>query len=771
MNNNYMKIEHGFKLVNHSLVIVCMLFIIAIAVFTVPDESPISIASGTTLYVGGGGFGNYTTIQDAINASKPGDTIYVYSGVYYESIHINKTLNLVGENTGTTVINGSGTGDVIYIDNVDYVNITGFTIEYGESGIYLDHSSFINIYKNRVQENFGSISGVGIDIFSSSFINVQGNEIYNNGGNGIASWFSSYNNFINNTIHDNPECGLYFGGNPYYNNKIMGNIVYNIQDGINLDAGNPGLGPSNNWVVNNTVYNYGGCGIFMLRGNNNYVIGNTVYNITTVPINPVGGIALWATNNTSVIGNIIHNGIYGIELRTAAWTPTVNNSIKNNTVYHNENGIRLEGAIGNALIENTIFNNSYNVYMFFDIGGYSPSKGNNFIGCSLSNATTNVYLTEQSNNNSYINCTLSSASIDDFYLTDDSHATALNTSFNKSKVTYGDQLSNLTVKWYMHVKVVSSWGKPVVGANVTVVNETHDVVADRTTGLDGRAKWLVCTEYVQNKTGKVFHTPHNVTATKYGTLGYAVPEPFMNTSKEVVIVLVIVLPDYVPWNASPSQQKVSVGTTVLISSQVKNVGNGNATIGSTSAMFNQSTPLSPFGTHTVPPLNASEISNDYNATWLAPTTAGIYYVVIKTDCDNDIEEIDEDNNTYVIEFNVTAKPETTINIDTPQYGGLPLYVNTSTLFGFSVIDHSGTGYNTYYYVDAPPFILYTGPFTVPTEGDHVIYFNSTDNIGGGEILKTVRLGWIIRLPIRSSRLRFRSTVPHRHMSTRQLCSI
>ena len=56
-----------------------------------------------TLYVGGGGPGNYTTIQIALDAASAGDTVFVYNGTYYENLVIKKNIALIGENKNTTI--------------------------------------------------------------------------------------------------------------------------------------------------------------------------------------------------------------------------------------------------------------------------------------------------------------------------------------------------------------------------------------------------------------------------------------------------------------------------------------------------------------------------------------------------------------------------------------------------------------------------------------------------------------------------------------------
>ena len=104
---------------------------------------------GNTLYVGGSGPNNYTTIQSAINDSADGYTVFVYddSSPYYENIIINNSIQLLAESKETTVINGNDSGDVITI-TVDYVIISGFTIE--DSGDdYSNHDAGIKLLSNE----------------------------------------------------------------------------------------------------------------------------------------------------------------------------------------------------------------------------------------------------------------------------------------------------------------------------------------------------------------------------------------------------------------------------------------------------------------------------------------------------------------------------------------------------------------------------------------------------------------------------------------------
>jgi pectin methylesterase-like acyl-CoA thioesterase len=56
----------------------------------------VGTASATNWTVDGSGGADFTRIQDAINNASAGDTILVYSGVYYENVYVNKSITLRG---------------------------------------------------------------------------------------------------------------------------------------------------------------------------------------------------------------------------------------------------------------------------------------------------------------------------------------------------------------------------------------------------------------------------------------------------------------------------------------------------------------------------------------------------------------------------------------------------------------------------------------------------------------------------------------------------
>jgi len=140
----------------------------------------------------------YLTIQESIDVALEGDIVYVYGGVYYEDIIINKSLNLRGKilNSYKPVILGNIT---ITANNV---NIFNLTIQ-ESAGINLKLVDYVNISGNKIKD-----CQVGISLQNVSYINIFENIIENNSEYGIYFLENEndhntifHNNFINNTVH------------------------------------------------------------------------------------------------------------------------------------------------------------------------------------------------------------------------------------------------------------------------------------------------------------------------------------------------------------------------------------------------------------------------------------------------------------------------------------------------------------------------------------------------------------------------------------------
>jgi parallel beta-helix repeat protein len=175
----------------------------------VEKNTPRNLLSGT-LIVDNEGDGDFTTIQDALDAANDGDTIEVYSGTYIEIIDINIEINLIGKDT--EYLNGSDMGKPILdgnsVDNVitvftsgenKPVSIIGFIIQNSgdrDSGIFVDYSTDVLISENDIINNHH-----GINIYHSC-TTIEENHISNNDW-GILSEFSDHCIITENQIIEN----------------------------------------------------------------------------------------------------------------------------------------------------------------------------------------------------------------------------------------------------------------------------------------------------------------------------------------------------------------------------------------------------------------------------------------------------------------------------------------------------------------------------------------------------------------------------------------
>lgn len=375
--------------------------------------------SGNILYVGGSGQGNYSKIQDAIDNAATGDTIFVYSGVYYENIRIRHTINLIGQNKNTTIIDGNKTGIVVNI-TTDNVNITGFTIQNSGTqsfsggivtfanettivnnviinnsiGILFD--PFILNEKQNLKDSFTHDKLNPKDLFShNSKILEQGNNsnhntvlqnTISNNYMGVIIIFSCNNTLISNSFLQNAIGLVLFPGS--YSNLISHNTFLN--DGLMVYNDT-----YHNVVINNTINNKP---LIYLEGQSNKVItedsGQIIlvqcHNITienqeitnigigielietthcsisqnNIESNNLYGILLWHSSNNIFIKNTIHANHQGIQM----WGE--DNTFTNNTItFNTQDGLHLYHSNNTTITGNDISNNHYGVYS----GAYSST--------------------------------------------------------------------------------------------------------------------------------------------------------------------------------------------------------------------------------------------------------------------------------------------------------------------------------------------------------------------------------------------------------------
>jgi M6 family metalloprotease-like protein len=81
-------------------------------------------------------------------------------------------------------------------------------------------------------------------------------------------------------------------------------------------------------------------------------------------------------------------------------------------------------------------------------------------------------------------------------------------------------------------------------------------------------------------------------------------------------------------------------------------------------------------------------------------------------------------------------PFAQINIGDPKYASSPTFINSSTEITLSSSDGSGSGVaEIWFRIDSGIYTLYTGPFTIPSQDLHQIFYYSIDNLGHQETLR------------------------------------
>ncbi|WP_410509277.1 NosD domain-containing protein [Methanosarcina hadiensis] len=231
------------------------------------------------------GSGDFSSISEAINNSKPGDSILAYPGAYRENIDVPWSLNLSSASgkPWDTVLEAENSEKAVFHVTANSVNISGFGINgSARAGIYLESADGCRFTNNKIS---GCAQGI---LLENSFNNtLAGNNISNN-----TEGLRLTDSFLN-TIFENE-----------FDNSI------NVNENSSQDSSS-GSGLSNAWNTTSDASYLYNSGIYRSRFGNFYSnyqgsdadrngIGDLPYGSDSFPL-----IARFAAYSTGFeIGNI-----------------------------------------------------------------------------------------------------------------------------------------------------------------------------------------------------------------------------------------------------------------------------------------------------------------------------------------------------------------------------------------------------------------------------------------------------------------------------------
>jgi parallel beta-helix repeat protein len=414
--------------------VIILLLVLSLILVSIP-ELEIVEAESRTLVVPD----EYATIQEAVHNSIDGDTVFVKSGTYNESVFIYKSISIVGEDEEKTIIDGDYllNGTVVLVSH-DNVNVTGFTIQspnvtmsrrgvhlldvhncnicgnkimHNHYGIWLYNASENTIVENNLRNNSYGIqlevamnnivsrnlvedNRMGI-VFTASDENILSeNGIINNGMYGIK--LDSDSNTVTDNIIRQHEFGVTVNGeNNVLRNNTMENNNYNFGVEQNLGI----TSPSNDVDVSNTVN--GKPIIYWVNQHDRVVPSDAGYvaliNCTGITAenlvmsNNSQGILLGSTSNSTIAYNMITNCFDSIVLHESS-----GNTVYENIVQDNFRGIILGSSSHNTVYRNKIVDDGL---FGLDLRG---SSNNSIFGNTISaisgSYSCGIKLTETFNN-------------------------------------------------------------------------------------------------------------------------------------------------------------------------------------------------------------------------------------------------------------------------------------------------------------------------------------------------------------------------------------
>ena len=289
------------------------------------------------------------TIQDAVDASKPGTLVLVSPGVYKEAVTVtaaHKNIVIRGVNRETTILDGEFRDERGHED--------GFKV-------LADGVAIENITARNYTEN--GFFWTGVLGYRGSYLTA-----YRNGDYGIYAFASQWGQFDHSYASGSPDAGFYIGQCFPCNAEITDSeAAYN---GIGYSGTNAG----GNLIIKDSVWHDNRIGIVPNSGDGEKlapehettIVGNLVYRnnnskspaIDAAKLGEYNGILIGVGNDNLVIRNRVHDHrIGGIVIvpnpDTTLWVSN-GNRVEDNVVTKSAIGdLASAGGDGNCFVGNT----------------------------------------------------------------------------------------------------------------------------------------------------------------------------------------------------------------------------------------------------------------------------------------------------------------------------------------------------------------------------------------------------------------------------------
>jgi parallel beta-helix repeat protein len=425
-------------------------------------------------------YGTYTNLKLNITHNKINHT--PYDGIYVEVWDCNISNNVIWNCTANGISIDTGWATTTYYYKVHENEIWNCT----DSGIYFESLGEPDIANCTIYNNTDGIEADG------ETGTIYNNTIFNNSDSGITCVFGADPDILDNNIYSNGNVGIEsLSSNP----DIYDNHVHN-----NTNAGIYHSSPTSSCIVNDNLVEY----------------------------NNMTGLYALSSNALTVQGNLFkgHTMAGAVENSSSDY-------FADNVYFDNGNGTVCLAVSTTTFFNETILRSVFNGTM---CNNSSPMIFNT----TIEDSGENAIWTENGGGPWAINCTIVNSGVSDWNLTSDSHGVTLNSTYDDSMVYFGDTRSNLTTKWYLHVRVWDNQSNPVNGASIWARNKNNVLEYATTAGSVNYAMWLPVSESVNQSSGVTYLTPTNVSANCAGyTMGYATPEPFMDKSKWVDVTIYV----------------------------------------------------------------------------------------------------------------------------------------------------------------------------------------------------------------------------------------